>query len=247
MGRAKIERVEIVRQGARSLAAGARARRRRGATRFSVIGLAALIAGGGAGQDAAAQIAAGVSGSSTTTTMDDGEAWRTLRAFGHCYSSRNLAGALALIATEPGSRAEAETYRRLFRGDSQCLGGSTELAMPVAMVRGAIAEGLYRNRAALPANLALAAPVAGVPIRRFSEAARCYAATHRDQVRSLVETTAPGSRQELAAMNDMASDFFRCLPEVARSRRLNPTQVRYLVAEALLRLPTSPSASAGRR
>jgi hypothetical protein len=226
---------------------GDRWKRRRGPPRLLAMGIAAAIVGGSAFQGLAAQIASGISGSSTTSTFDEGEAWRTLRAFGHCYSSRNLAGALALIATEPGSRAEAETYRRLFRGDSQCLGGNTELAMPVAMVRGAIAEGLYRNRAALPANLTLAAPVAGAPIRRFSEAARCYAATHRDQVRSLVETTAPGSRQELTALNDMASDFIRCLPEAARNRGLNPTQVRYLVAEALLRLPASPSAAAGQR
>ena len=155
--------------------------------RRGLLAVAALAAGGFAGTAAPAQIAPGVSGSSSTTTMDDGEAWRTLRAFGSCYASRNLDDALALIATPPGSRAEAETYRRLFRRDNQCVGDNTDLRMPVVMVRGAIAEGLYKNGAALPASLACP-PASGAPIRKR---ARPRAAMQRPIATrsSLVENT----------------------------------------------------------
>lgn len=221
-------------------------KRGRGSQGLRAIGLAFVIAVGLASQGGArAQIAPGFSGSSTTTHMNGDEALRTLTAFGSCYATRQSADAFALIGTEPGSRAEAETYRRLFRRDSQaCLGEGTDLAMPVAFVRGAIAEGLYKNGVSLPAHLAQSAPAPGAPIRRFSEAARCYTAAHRERTRALVETTPPGSRRELAALNQLAPDFFRCLPESAWARRLPPTQIRFLLAEALLRLPP---AAAGQR
>ena len=223
------------------------AERKGAATRAFTI-LAALIAGAFAAQGASAQIASGFSGSSSTTDMGAEEAWQTLRAFGTCYASRYLPDALALIATEPASRAEAETYRRLFRRDNQyCLGDGTELRMSVTMVRGAIAEGLYRNGAALPPALAQSVPASGVPIRTLSEAARCYVATHRDRARALVGETAPASRQELAALDRMAPDFFRCVPATARGRQFNATQIRYRLAEALLRTPPPPYASAGQR
>jgi hypothetical protein len=209
--------------------------------------LGALVAAGVAlaGGSASAQVTPGYSGSSTTGTMETEEALRTLGVFGVCYARQNAADAYALIATEPGSRAEAETYRRLFRRDNQsCLGEATELGVPVAFVRGAIAEGLYKRSVALPLNLALAAPTPGAPVRRLSEAARCYTATHRDEVRSLVENTPPGGRRESAALTTIAPGFYQCLPETARGRRFNATQIRYLLAEALLRMP---SASAGQR
>lgn len=168
--------------------------------------------------------------------MDGSEAMRTLRAFGACYAMRNTANAWALIATEPGSRGEAETYRRLFRRDSEgCLGEATELRVPVFMVRGAIAEGLYERRLAVPLQLQFPALAPGAPIRTLSEAARCYASAHPDGVRALLET-APGSRPEYAALSEMAEDFFRCVPETARGRRFDATQVRYRLAEALLRM-----------
>src|SRR5688500_14126299 len=80
---------------------------------------------------APAQIAPGLSGSSSTMTfVDNGEAFRALNAFAACYARQNSARALELIATEPATREEAETYRRLFRRDNMsCLGEDTELRM----------------------------------------------------------------------------------------------------------------------
>lgn len=217
-------------------AAGIRCRARRGAGKLT--GAAALIAAVLAGQEASAQIAPGRSGTSSTMTITDNEeAFRTLNAFANCYARQNTARALELIATEPGTTAEAETYRRLFRRDNMsCLGEATELFMPMALVRGAIAEGLYKRGVALPPNLVQAAPEPGT-VRTLSDAARCYTAAHRDRVRALVEQTPPGSRREFAALTEMAADFFQCVPEAGRNRQFNPTQLRFRLAEALLRMP----------
>src|SRR5688572_21759813 len=99
-----------------------------------------------AGPGALAQIAPGYSGSSSMMTYtDNGEAFRTLNAFANCWTRQNRERALELIATEPATRAEAETYRRLLNRNVACLGDGTSLRMPRTLVRGAIAEGLYRN------------------------------------------------------------------------------------------------------
>jgi hypothetical protein len=211
-------------------------------------GIAALIAAGGVPPGASAQISSGYSGSSSMTTFDNEEGMRTLGTFGNCYVSNHLADALALIATEPGSRAEADVYRRLFRRDSQsCLGENTELRVPVSLVRGAIAEGLYKRGTVLPANLVQVAPAAGAPIRTLSEAARCYLAAHRDEARALVERTPPGGRREFEALNTMAPAFFRCVPDTGRGRSFDATLIRFRLAEALFRMAAAPPVAAGQR
>lgn len=220
--------------------------RGRGTVRTVLVGMAAILAAGTAAGGASAQIAPGVSGSSSLSYFDNDEAMRTLRVFGTCYAERHPEETLAFMSTEPASQAEANLYRRMFSRDNQnCLGENTELRVPVALVRGALVEGLYRNGTALPADLALSPPPPGTPIRTLSEAARCYTAGHRDQVRTLIEQTQPGSRQELAILTEMAPDFFRCVPDTARGRRFDSAQIRYRLVEALYRMPVSTSALAG--
>ena len=205
-------------------------------TRRLAVGAALVLAA--LAQAAPAQIAPGYSGTSSTMTFaDNGEAFRTLNAFASCYARQNSARALELIATEPATREEAETYRRLFRRDNMsCLGENTELRMPVALVRGAIAEGLYKRGIALPPQLVQLAPAPG-SVRTLSEAARCLTASHRDLVQALVDGTMPGSRAEFEALSALAGDFIACVPETARGRRFDPTQIRFRLAEALLRMP----------
>lgn len=192
---------------------------------------------------AQAQIAPGLSGSSTTTyTTNATEFWQDLRGFGTCFASQSEAAAWALIATEPDSKAEAAVYKKMSRGESQACLTDTSLRAPVPLIRGAIAEALYKRGAAVPAELRQAPLPAGTPIRMLGEAARCYAASHRADADNLLVETMPGSKNELAALKAMSDDFFQCLPEKAQKRWFNPTQVRYRLAEALLRMPPSPGA-----
>ncbi len=73
-----------------------------------------------AASPASAQIEPGRSGSSSTQVIEDnGEFWRTLVSFGNCYAGSNAERAFTLLATDPGSRDEQQTYRRLFaRGNN---------------------------------------------------------------------------------------------------------------------------------
>jgi hypothetical protein len=214
----------------------------RGTARHSLLAILALVAGGLATQSAPAQLAPGYSGSPDRLVYRGAEGYRTLRAFGSCYASRYPADAFSLIATEPESRDEADTYRRLFRRDSQgCLGEDIEVHARVAMVRGAIAEGLYKHGVAVPPNLIVPVPVAGAPVRTLSEAARCYTAAHRDSARALVDQTTPGSRQEYEALTAILPDFFLCIPDTARGRRFGATLIRFRLVEALLRMPSAPA------
>jgi hypothetical protein len=174
------------------------------------------------------------------------EAWRTLAIFGRCYAESSEADAYALIATEPDSREERETYVRLFHRETQvCLGGGASLRVPIGMVRGAIAEGLLRRGAPMPANLVQPVQAPGATVRTLSGIARCYAAAHRAEVRALLETTI-GSPREQEALTAMTSDLASCLPDIARGRRFDNTQFRFRLAEALLRLG-APDAPAGQR
>ena len=196
--------------------------------------------------ESGAQLASGYSGSSSTSYMDGVEFWRTLRSFGACYAKESEANALGLLATEPDSKAEAAFYKSIIRGDRDqpCL-SETSMRVPIPLVRGAIAEGLYKRGSAVPPPLTVAPPAPGAPIRTLSDAARCYAASHPAEVRALLAETIPGSKKERAALGAMSAGFWQCLPSFAQKRSFNPTQIRYRLAEALLRMPAPTSAVAG--
>lgn len=181
---------------------------------------------------------------STTKYFGSEEAMNELAAFGRCYAKRNRADALSLIATRPTSREEVQVYRKLFSGDNLvCLIPGTELNLPPAYVRGAIAEGLLRAGEGIPAGHVLPAPVAA-EVRNLSDAARCYAAGHRDQVQAVLATK-PATKQELAAVSAAMGGFEACLPAGVKVE-FDSTVIRYRLAEALLRLPPPATAASGR-
>jgi hypothetical protein len=213
--------------------------------RLAMLGVAALIAGFTA-PAARAQLNSGYSGSSSLSVIDDAESFRTLNAFGSCFASRKTAEALALIATAVGSREEGAIFReRISRASIVCLGGDTQLRMPRFLLRGAVAEGLYRRAIALPASLALPIPAPGTPTRTLADAARCYTAGHRDRVRALIDQSRMGSREEYALLSEMAPDFFLCVPESARGGQFISALIRGHLVEALYRMPASTPDRAG--
>jgi hypothetical protein len=204
---------------------------------WPLVGLAALA---GLGSPAAAQLAEGRSGTSTMSYLRDDEIMGVLSGFGICYAEQNKADAFSLIATQPNSPAETATYRKLFRKPYQsCLGDVVEMrGMAISMIRGAIAEGLYRKKIPIPANLIASVPAVG-QIHNLSQASLCYAASHAEQARQLIAGTKPGSRKEYEAVVAMMPDFRRCIPPGASNTQFDVTQIRFRVAEALLRLPAS--------
>lgn len=204
---------------------------------FALLSLAVVAGMAGA---AHAQLGVGQSGSSTLEYMDRAAGMRELVTFGRCYARNSRNDSLALIATRPTSREEAEVYRRLFSGDSlMCLTAGMSMRAPLGYVRGAIAEGLFRAGQGVPASHMLPAPTVA-EVGNLSDAARCYAAGHREQIRALLPL-APGTREEFEAVRALIGGFLACMPPGARIDG-DATLIRYRLVEGLLRLaPNAPA------
>jgi hypothetical protein len=204
----------------------------------SSIGVAAVL--GLLASAASAQISNGASGSSTMAYLSNEESLKEVVGFGECYAKESPEKALRLIATPPASREEALTYKALFRKPYQsCLGDVSRLSADLALIRGAIAQGLYKRKMPMPATLMQPVPTVA-QVRNVSDAARCYVASHAEEARRVVAETKVGSRREHEEVVKLMPDFFKCVPEGARVQ-FTATLVRLRLAEALLR--TAPSAN----
>jgi hypothetical protein len=192
--------------------------------------------------EALGQLAPGRSGISTADRLENVRAFRELNTFGRCYAATNRNEALSLLATNPGTREEGEVFRTLMRGEQSCLFPGSRMELPVIYFRGVIAEGLLETNTSVPASYRLPAPSVG-EVRDLGGVARCYVVGHRAQVQSLLATGA-GSPEEVAAVQALWNDFRACLPPDARIR-LNATWIRFLLAEALLRLAPDAVPAAG--
>lgn len=197
----------------------------------------AMMAGG-----ASAQNPAGRSGHSTGAEAGNVRAFTELNVFGRCFVRSNRVGALSLIATAPGSREEGELFDRLvLRDDEVCMSAGSRVVSSMVYLRGAIAEALVETRVELPAELRQLAP-AVAEVRDLSGVALCYTTGHRAEVQALLDTPA-GGPQELAAVTALWGAFRQCFPPNFNVR-LNAQWIRYLLAEALFRLPpAAPAAS----
>jgi hypothetical protein len=213
--------------------------RHRRAAVSALLGLAIAIGGA---QSASAQLSNGASGSSTMSYISGEEALKEVVGFGDCYAKQSPEKALRLIATRPASREEALTYKSLFSKHYQvCLGDVTRLSADLTLIRGAIAEGLYKRKVPIPATLMQPAPSVA-EVRNVSDAARCYVAAHADEARRVVSETKVGSRKEYDAVMKLMPDFFQCVPDGARVQ-ITATLVRLRLTEALLRtVPTAVTA-----
>jgi hypothetical protein len=178
---------------------------------------------------------------STSGELGNVRAFRELSRFGRCYVNMRRNNALALIATAPGSREETEAFNRLVFGEQSCLHGGTRMSLPIVFMRGAIAEGLVKS-GGVPANYWLPAPSVA-EVRTLADVARCYTSGRQDQVRALLEIEL-GTAEETAAVAALWDDFRGCFPPNFRIR-LNAPWIRFLLAEALLRLPPAAPAPSG--
>ena len=109
------------------------------------------------------------------------------------------------------------------------------------MVRGAIAEGLYKKRIPIPPELMQTVP-APAEVSNLSGAARCYVGGHRFEAMKLLAQTSPGSRKEFDMMSKLMPDFSKCVPKGTKLS-FPATVVRFRLAEALLRTaaPAAPA------
>ena len=169
---------------------------------------------------------------STSAPLTNVKPFRELRSFGTCYARNRRQDALTVIATVPGSAEEDKAFRRLVYGEhTTCMFGGTSMSMPIVFARGTIAEGLLRSDG-VPDTYRLPAP-APAEVRDLHGVARCFTSRHRTEVDALLRTQ-PGSREEVAAVAALWNDFRTCMPGFRV--RLNAPWIRFLLAEAMLRL-----------
>lgn len=193
---------------------------------------------------ASAQIAPGSSGTSSMHYYGGQEAWDTLSEFGVCFAARQRTDAFVLVSTRPGSVEEAQAYKKMFRRDGQsCLGLTSKLTVDHQMVRGAIAEGLYRRAVPVPPQLAVTKAPTAAEVRNFADAALCFAASHRDEVRAVLARTKLGTDAEHQSVSALLQEFGPCIPQNAkRSISIDTPMARVRLAEALWRLGVPPLA-----
>ncbi|HVR89585.1 MAG TPA: hypothetical protein VHG29_00635 [Novosphingobium sp.] len=174
---------------------------------------------------------------STSSPLTNVRAFSELRAFGACIARTRRGHALAVIAAVPGSPEEDKALREGVYGEHvTCLFGGTRMSMPAVFARGAIAEGLLRSDG-VPEDYRLSAPTPA-EAKDLHGVARCYTQGHRTEVQTLLQTQA-GSPEELKAVAALWEDFRVCMPGF--NVRLNAPWIRFLLAEALLRLgPVTP-------
>jgi hypothetical protein len=189
-----------------------------------------------------AQIAPGRSGQSSMSYFGGQEAWDTLAEFGDCFASRQRTEALRLVSTKPDSVDEVDAYTRIFRHQNQsCLSLASEMRVPYQIVRGAITEGLFRRGVAVPQALAVANAPKVTEVRNFMDAALCFAATHRDEVRALLATTKLGTKKEDERITALRPAIGTCIPANARAISISSSMIRVRLAEAMWRLGETPT------
>jgi hypothetical protein len=191
------------------------------------------------GAQAAAQMGTGRSGVSTSTPLSNVKPYKELQSFGDCLARTGRKNALAIVATAPGSREEEKVLKKFVFGEhTSCMPGGTQMQMPDIFARGAVAEGLLRH-GGVPAEYRLPAPAPSA-VRDLHGAARCYASGHRGEVEKLLKID-PGTPREVQAVAAIWEGFRTCMPNF--NVRLNAPWIRYLLAEALLRVEPKTTAS----
>ncbi len=182
-----------------------------------------------------AQIAGPFSGTSTAQYIGGDAVLEDFSRVGKCHAVTTRAKSEAFIAAAIGTPEEAAAYKQLIGKNTTCLADLTRLRTSRAILRGAIAEGLYKLRFAAGAPLSpqLIAP-AQPPQTVIGQFADCYARAHPQEVHRLLTSTRIASKDEHVAFLKMAPGFGACLP-AGQQVALRPSIARFGLAEALYR------------
>lgn len=190
---------------------------------------------------------------------------RVLRAIGFCAVDGRRPIVEKLLATRAYSDQEAEAFDELFKPPlHECLAGDWSFRVNVGpVIRGVVAEYLYKKRGWRPRADALAPPpdfeswaAANVALPAFASpkirdlvfgswVARCIVARNPRKAHQLVnfESGSPGETRSLAALRP---DFLACVPE-GKSLQVSRRTIRYAIAEALYHASQAEADRVGQR
>jgi hypothetical protein len=195
-------------------------------------GLAAACAIVAAAAPARAQLAPTYSGSEGVSYMGQEETFSAIRQLGTCLVQRRQQDASALLATAPGSQQEASAVRVLIGRHTACAPRNSRMGLPRDVIRGSIAEAMYRRLGLAAPSADPTAPRDGAKPESLVEFARCVVRASPQEVHDLLTSTRLGTRAEHQAMLSMAPQLRGCLPS-SDNLQLAAPLVRLSLADAL--------------
>ena len=163
-----------------------------------------------------------------------------------CLAGNKAAAVRGLFATKPQSEQEVAAFEKIFEKEEQrCVRGGSSMVIDRPLMRGALAEAMYRSGAARgltvrPIQASTytslvkqgAMPAPKTYMAAFTD---CVAAARPAEVHALVTTTNIDSREEKAAMRGIVDTFSACLPS-GQQVKLDPLTVRVALAESIYTL-----------
>ena len=175
---------------------------------------------------------------------------QVMQDFGRCAAKLHRDRSISLLDQEPSSASGQKIAEIIAHNSQSCLAGNNErLAFQASLLRGAVAEGLYRDdfptRPALvpdtdpefaPRKFMAADdvdPEAGLRSAVFHGFAACVVDAAPLQAHDLLQTEA-ASGEERTAFAAMADALSICLPQ-GESFEIQPHRLRAALAEALYR------------
>ena len=170
------------------------------------------------------------------TARERDAAW-TMHRFAECLVRNRRAQMLELLSTRLNSPEQAAIVRLVIGRRSICL-GARAMRVDNVLLRGAVAEALYRRelegRATGPIERAPELVVSDPrrsPAAALASFGRCVVANNPAGVRTLIQAK-PGSRAEGAALTALAPGYAACLPPGQNRPERHPLLLRGAFAEA---------------
>ena len=212
--------------------------------------LAVGIAAAAAAMPAQAQLGPAYSGQSGVREASTDEFYWALSELGSCLAASKPKQSLSFLAAASGSSAEGAAAKQLIGYNASCLRNLNRMGVERKLLRGAVAEALYKKAAASP--LAASAQPGSAPTRMSAANLKalgydglvdgftaCLAALRPDLVHQLLVNTRLGSKDEEGAVAQISPSFSDCLPNNIKLN-LHPAELRLALAEAAYRrLPQS--------
>lgn len=177
---------------------------------------------------------------------DRAATFAAIRETARCVAGNKTELADNLLATKAGSTEEFEIYRAMFeRRERSCVRYASLLSFHPQLMRGAIAEALYRRRAAdapiirpIEASAYTSLVRQGVmraPPSHMAAFADCVTASRPAEVHALLTTTKMDSAEEKTAMRGLVDALSACLPN-GQQISLAPLTMRVALAESAYNL-----------
>lgn len=169
---------------------------------------------------------------------DEDRALAALRTYATCAVQHTARGAERVLSMDIESPQYGEAIRSFARGHSYCSPAGSRLKFTGVLFAGDLAEALIRQGYAgqpLAPRFAVAAPEAYLPPHGWGEAIGMCVTRAEPAAVEAVLATAPGSDDEVHALDQTGSSLAGCIPK-GKTLKINKPMVRAFYALGAWRL-----------